>query len=408
MEPMTDSPLRAAALLVSLVLSACAGGEAPGGGDEAPPSGAFATLELETAYPEPFSFLNSVRELSDGTVLAADPLSQVVLRMDLVAGTADTLGRVGEGPQEYKQPDQVFPLPGDSTLLVDIGKAQLTVVGPDGAFHDGMKIASSVENGGNVRMNVILPRALDGDGRIYYTGSRGMDQGPPDSTLVVRYDRRSQTVDTVGWAWRPEPIVIRSGDNVRSMSRQMEGRDDWAVGPDGALAMVRAGDYSVEWYRPDGRIVKGPSNPVDLRRISDADKEAFLEEGSSAGLMMMMSASSSGAVEMSMSRGGGARLMGDEPSLLDYEWAESFPPFRPDRSRVSPTGELWVERWLPRNQPPSTDVFDGEGVKLGSVAFPEGRELIGFGTTAGGDPAVYLVRTDEFDLKWLERYRMVR
>jgi hypothetical protein len=42
------------------------------------------------------------------------------------------------------------------------------------------------------------------------------------------------------------------------------------------------------------------------------------------------------------------------------------------------------------------------------VDLPEGRELIGFGTTANGDPAVYLVRTDEFDLKWLERYRVLR
>jgi len=47
-------------------------------------------------------------------------------------------------------------------------------------------------------------------------------------------------------------------------------------------------------------------------------------------------------------------------------------------------------------------------VKLGTVDLPERREIIGFGSTAEGDPAVYLVRTDEFDLKWLERYRLVR
>ena len=394
------------ALLAPFVLAACRAGEGVSSGGL--PQGVFATLELESAYPQEFSFLNGVRELEDGSLLAADPLSQVVLHLDLVAGTADTLGRVGEGPQEYKQPDQVFPLPGDSTLLVDLGKAQLSTIGPDMVLHDGMKIASSVESGGDVRMEVILPRALDRAGRIYYTGSRGMDQGPPDSTVVLRYDRGTQRVDTVGWAWRPEPIVRRSGSSVRMMGRQMEARDDWAVAPDGAFAVVRAADYSVEWRYPDGRVSAGPPTQVDVSPVTEDEKVAFLENQGSSGLMMMMSASSSGAVEMSMSRGGGGRFMGDGPSVQDYEWAERFPPFRPDRSTVSPEGYLWVEQWLPADENPQLDVFDGEGVKQGTVDLPEGRRLIGFGSTARGEPAVYLVRTDEYDLKWLERYRVVR
>lgn len=391
-------------ILALTALSGCSGGS------DVPPSsglpgGTFGRLDLEASYPEAFSFLNSVRELSDGTILAADPLSQVVLQLDLLAGTADTLGRVGEGPQEYKQPDQVFPLPGDSTLLVDIGKMQLTVIGPEGRLHDGSRMASATDDG---RMNVILPRIVDREGRIYYTGSRGMGDGPPDSTLIVRFDRDTEAVDTMGWVWRPEPIVTRSGDNVRMMSIQMEGRDDWAVGPDGQFAVVRVSDYSVEWRYPDGRVISGPANPVERRRISDEDKLAFLDQRSSAGLMMMVSQSSSGAMDMSMSRGGGGMLGDNEPSLLDFQWAEAFPPFKPDRARVSPTGELWVERWFPVDQNPQMDVFGGEGSKLGTVDLPEGRELIGFGSTADGNPAVYLIRTDEFDLKWLERYRLVR
>ena len=104
--------------LIPLALSGCAGGDVPP--SSALAAGEVAHLELEASFPEPFSFVNSVREMADGTIMAADPLGQVLLRMDLSAGTADTLGRVGEGPQEYQQPDQVFPLPGDSTLLVDL------------------------------------------------------------------------------------------------------------------------------------------------------------------------------------------------------------------------------------------------------------------------------------------------
>jgi hypothetical protein len=190
------------------------------------------------------------------------------------------------------------------------------------------------------------------------------------------------------------------------MSIQMAGRDDWAVASDGSLAIVRAADYSVEWHRPDGKVVHGPPNPVGARRISEDDKIDYLENRGSAGLMVTVTQSSSGGMEMGMSRGGGG--MRPEWNLADFEWAEEFAPFRPDRSMISPAGRLWVQRWLPPDQDPRMDVFDGEGRKLGSVDLPADRQLIGFGTTADGTPAVYLVRTDEFDLKWLERYRLMR
>jgi hypothetical protein len=397
-----QSTLSILTALLPIAVAGCSGGETPPSAGL--PGGAAARLELEASYPEALSFLNSVRETADGSVLVADPLSQVVLRIDLITGAADTLGQVGEGPQEYKQPDQVFPLPGDSTLLVDIGKLRLTVIDPAGTFHSGMAMASTTDEG---RMSVIMPRYVDGLGRLYDTGSGGMGEGPPDSTLVLRYDRATEGVDTMGWIWRPEPRVTRSGSSVRMMSTQMEGRDDWAVGPEGQFAVVKVDDYSVVWRYPDGRTVAGPPNRVETRRIADSDKIAFLEQRTASGLMMMVTSSSSGANTMAMTRGG-AGMMGDEPNLTDYEWAEDFPPFRPDRSRVSPTGELWVERWLPATMDPQMDIFDGAGMKLGTVGLPPGRELIGFGSTADGSPAVYLVRTDEFDLKWLERYRVLR
>lgn len=407
--PMNSRPprIRLASVLLSfstLVPVACSGG-----GDRSPAqglgAGEYARLELEAEHTEPFSFLNGVRELADGTVLAADPLSQMVLHLDLAAGTADTLGRVGEGPEEYQQPDQVFPTPGDSTLLVDIGKIQLSIIDPQGGFHSGMKLATQLDDG---RMDFILPQRVDGQGRLYYRASRimGEEEGPQDSTLIARYDRRTGESEDVGWVWHPKPIVTRSGDNVRTMSVQMQGRDDWAVGPDGAFAIVRAADYSVEWHYPDGRMVKGPPNPVETETITEDEKLAFLENRASGGLMVAVTQSSSGGTDMMMSRGGGG--MRPEWNLPDFEWAEKFAAFRPDRSRVSPAGLLWVERWLPHDQNPEMDVFDGDGNRLGSVTMPMGRELIGFGTTADGAPAAYLVRTDEFDLKWLERYRIVR
>jgi hypothetical protein len=357
------------------------------------------------AYREAFSFLNGVRELGDGTVMAADPLSQVLLRVDLVAATADTLGRVGEGPQEYQQPDQVFPLPADSTLLVDLGKAQLAVVDPSGTFHTGARMVE-VDEDGSVLM--IQPRFVDQDGRLYFQGGAESREAPLDSVQVSRYDRRSGTSETLGWLWRTPPIETRIEGGVRRSTVRMAPRDDWAAGGDGRFAIVRADGYRVEWHLPDGRVIAGPPNPVETPRLTDEDKYASFEAASPAGMRVSVFGGDNGAVDVSMSRVGGSLRTRDEINLADYEWAERYPPFRPDRARVSPTGELWVERWFHPDETPLMDVFGEDGVKIGSVELPPGRELTGWGKTAEGEPAAYMVRTDEFDLMYLERYRVVR
>jgi hypothetical protein len=389
----------AAVLALCSIAVACArvGGGSAAGGD------ILATLELERSFPTPFSYLSGLRELPDGRLLVADPLAQVVLRVDLTTGLADTLGRAGGGPQEYRQPDEVFPLPGDSTLLVDLGNGQLSIIGPDGTFFAGMPIARPSESG---RLEVMLPRFVDQEGRIYFSGGGGAGpEGPADSLAVARYDRSTGAYDTVATVWRPRPQVSRSGASVRMMPVMMQGRDDWAVGLDGRVAVVRANGYSVEWHLPDGRSVSGPSNSFEALAIGDADKEAALEERSSAGLTIMMAANQGGVTNMRMSRGGPSG--GEEPRTEDFQWAKSFPPFRSGRTLVSPEGDAWVERYLPAGSHPRMDVFGADGVRKGFVELPARRQVIGFGAAGDGGLAAYLVRTDDVGLKWLERYRVV-
>lgn len=381
-----------------LLLATACSGDRPGEGGTA---GSFATLELEAAYPEPFSFLSGVREMPDGSLLAADPLSQVLLRVDLEAGTADTLGGVGGGPQEYQQPDQVFPLPGDSTLLVDLGKTYLTVVAPDGTFHDGLSMVLPSQDG---RLSFILPRAVDARGRIYFEGTGSMGGEPQDSMGVSRYDRASETTDVVASAWRTAPRVSRSGGGVSMTLPRMSPNDDWAVGSDGRVAVIRANGYRVEWHLPDGQVVSGPETPYEILPISTADKEAELEGASRAGLAVAVTRNNSGGTSMQMSRGGFG-LGGEGPSLEDFEWGETFPPFESRNAMVSPTNDVWVLRWLPADRPPVMDVFGPDGILKGSVVIPERSQLIGFGQ--GGDVA-YFARSDEVDLQWLERYRVVQ
>ncbi|MCJ7630037.1 MAG: hypothetical protein MUO50_16805, partial [Longimicrobiales bacterium] len=360
-------------------------------------------LELETTYPEGFSFLNGVRELSDGSLLAADPLAQLLLRIDLNAATADTLGRVGPGPQEYKQPDQVFPLPGDSSLLVDLGKAQLMVIDPDGSFRAGLSMMVPREGGSP---EILHPRFVDSAGNLYHQASRSRTGGPADSAAVTRFSRSSSTFDTVATIWLPENSQVRT-QRFGFLPRMLEPGDDWAVGPDGRVAVIRAEDFSVEWTLAGGRKVLGPPHEFETWSVSREDKEAQMAEMRNSAISSTSMTSRSGGIQsLSMSRG--IPNSGDGPGVDDFEWASTFPAFRNDRTLISPRGEAWVERWVPVGSDSRWEVFDDEGIWSGSVVLPPRHQILGFGRSPQGAEVAYLTWADEYDLKWLERYRIIR
>ena len=88
----------------------------------------------DAVFPEDFGYVHTVRELPGGDVLTADPLGKALYRVDMETGVRTVVGTLGEGPEEYQQPDAVWPLPGDSILLVDLGRGQLVRVGPELEF----------------------------------------------------------------------------------------------------------------------------------------------------------------------------------------------------------------------------------------------------------------------------------
>jgi hypothetical protein len=353
------------------------------------------TLIPAGSYAESFGYMNGVRELPDGRVMVADALGQVLVVVDLNRGTADTLGRVGSGPKEYRQPDVVYALPGDSTLLLDLGNARLTVLGPDFAFGATVSVTQSDGEG----MAFVLPRSVDREGHAYYL-QQGVAPGGarPDSGTVMRFERGSGQSTPIGKVKLPE--TTESGGQGRRMiaMRPLSPRDDWAVAADGRVAFVRAADYSVQWVEPDGRVVSGPPNAFKPVRVGEAEREEWQSDMSRSGVSVSMTATSDGTRSMSMRRGGGG---GPPPDASAADWPDVAPAFRYGRSVVTPTGDLWVERYVPAGEPPLIDVFDGAGRKRGEFTLPVGCRVVGFGRGT-----VYLSRIDADDLQWLERYRI--
>ncbi|HJU75315.1 MAG TPA: hypothetical protein VJ717_16350, partial [Gemmatimonadaceae bacterium] len=101
---------------------------------------------------------------------------------------------------------------------------------------------------------------------------------------------------------------------------------------------------------------------------------------------------------------GSASAMGQAPTppALSGEWPEVMPPFTMQAAKARPNGQIWVLR----TQKPGVarqlyDVFDNMGRVIGQVLLPPSTSLIGFGRGA-----VYLVRSDDDGLQYLQRYHL--
>ena len=393
---------RPASTLLFFAVAGCAGGEESATGDAAGP----VALDGAVVFPEDFGAVQTVRELDDGTVLVADPLGGALYRVDMDAETRTQVGSEGQGPQEYRQPDAVWPLPGDSTLLVDLGNGRLVALGPDLGFGDTSPLSSGDPRSGSLRL--LIPRAVDAQGRIYIQSSGGGMGSPtlPDSGSVLRVHRGSATVDTVARYKLTDRIRSESGgpDN-RSVSIEqvpLSTEDAWGVAPDGSVVLARAGDYHVEWHAPDGTVTAGPPVSYEPVPIGQEEKEAWARGQSrgGGGLSVRVMVNDAGAMQTSFSRGGGGGG-GEEPDLDRYQWPEVKPPFYGDAILVDPLGRAWVRRHVEAGADATYDVFDGSGHRVATYTLEGNREVVGF-----GDGVVYAVSFDDFDLSYLERYTL--
>lgn len=381
------------ALLLSLALCAS-------------PAEAQTPLGRPTAtFPEDFGSIQTVRELRDGRVLVADPLGEALYLVDMDAGKRTVVGSKGQGPQEYMQPDAVWPLPGDSTLLVDLGNARLVVLGPDMGFGATRPIAQGEFQPGRPLV-LALPQGVDGSGAIYFRSlMRGLAGGEPsDSGAVMRLPRGGGAPATVASIKLQDQKTTRSGgpgnQNVSMEPLPLTPEDAWGVAPDGSVVIARSGDYHVEWVATDGSVRRGPAVSYDPVRVSGADKEEYLADmGRSGGGIAVRIEVQDGRPSMSLQRGGtpgGGRREADR-----YTWPDRKPAFQAVRIPVDPQGRAWVRRHMPAGDASTYDVFDRSGRRVGTVTLGAGKRVVGFGARS-----VYAVSFDDFDLAYLERYAL--
>lgn len=384
--------------LCALTASGCGAGSDGAEGVAGHSNNEVRLLEtLEAAFIHPFAVVQTVREMSDGRVLVADPLGQVVLAVDMDAGTADTIGAVGEGPDEYRQPDAVWPLPDGKTLLVDLGNSRLTELSPALEFGETRPFLLGDVMQGNLTMTV--PAAVDGRGDLYFRGIPSLGE-TADSAVVLRFATDTGSIDSVARIKVPDQIRRGAGNNVSVSPVPLSPADAWGVAPDGRLVTARAGDYRVEWISSDGSVTRGAPVEYEPVPIGRDEKEAWLafRGESGGGLRLQMVRGGSAELQVSVVRGGSPS---GEADLDSYVWPEHMPPFLGSRIDVDSDGRAWVRASRRASDPPGYDVFDASGTREMVVHLMPDSRVVGF-----GDGKVYVVRMDSVGLQYLERYAL--
>ena len=364
--------------------------------------------EPTATFAEPFTAVSGMRELSDGRVLVSDARDRTLQLIDLRTGEARAVGREGSGPGEYGVPSRLFEMPGDSTLMSDFQNGRYLIILPDGKPGPSFRIPETSPAffgsliGVDARGRLVLERA-----RVSTEG--GPMAGSVGISDVLRYDRATQRTDTLGQLRTPRgersaARVLPGGMLQHSTNLPFAARDVAAVTPQGDLALLRAEPYRAEWILADGRRVMGPAAAAPNVRITQAEREAFVKSRVRPGTIVV----SGGAQAASGAAGGaGARprtpaITGDVDALFspDMVWPEVKPPFLANAARAATDGSVWVLRTAAHDDAtPTYDVFDTDGRVTMRVALPAGARLVAL-TRSG----VYVVRLDEDDLQYLERY----
>ena len=375
-------------LFFIILLSCCSKGDKTGTTPER-------SLGEPTArFAQPFTRISGVRELADGQLIVADQSEKTVVLIDSGWTAARPVARQGQGPLEYSFPAAVIAYPGDSTLISDLLQRRLLLLDPSGEPIRTINLPSALGFGFELKG--------DGLGNVYSRASAlpdpaQMSSGPPDSTALLRWNLVSGRIDTVASVGLPRAESGGSNGNFFMMVQPMTPADDWAVTHSGWLGLARHTPFSVDWVGADGRQTRGATIPYQPVAVVEADKEEYQRAREEQG----------GGMRMTMQEGGGPVSIsegpapsGPPPGMPEQKWPTHKPPFLEQSVVAGPGQQLWILRTQPAGQALARyDVVDSTGNVVERVTVPVKSRIIGFGVST-----VYVVRTDEDGLQWLERY----
>lgn len=350
---------------------------------------------------DPFSIVSGVLELKPGQVLAIDGTEMSLLLVDFAKGTRTTVGRQGSGPGEYRAPAGLLRVRGDTIWVLDAMLQRITAFNPDltpGTTFPMLMLDQST-------MTVLTaPFFTDRTGKLYSSamkiqagvggGGNDMQMTIPDSVGVVTFDARQAArteVVKVRFPVSGKPQISRAGTAIKYTMAfpGFVASDPWTVFPDGRIAIIRGATYQVEFIAPDGKKTTGPRIAYEPIKLTPADQKAEMDE----------------AKRLMEEQGKMAQKMLPAGMTMDFEltapasWPATYPALGALNAFAAPDGRLWVRRAIPfRVGREQWDVIDASGKLVQSWRLPPKTTI-----AAVGQGVVYSVRTDEDDLRYLQR-----
>jgi hypothetical protein len=350
---------------------------------------------------EPFSLIAGAIEIRPNQVLAVDATEGTIALVDFAKGTRTAVGRQGSGPGEYRAPAGLLRVRGDTIWLIDAMLQRVTAFNPD--LTPGTTFPLLMLD--QATMTVLTaPFFSDRTGRVYSSamkiqagvggGGNDMQMSLPDSVGLVRFDPRQAArteVTKLRFPISGKPEISRAGNSMK-YTMAFPGfvpADPWAVFPDGRIAIIRGATYTVEFIAPDGTKSTAGRIAYTPVKLTEADQKAEMAEARRAMVEQ-------GKIVQKMMPAGFSM---DFELLPPASWPANYPPVAPLNALAAPDGRLWVKRNMPfRIGREQWDVIDATGKLVASWRLPAKTTIV-----AVGQGAAYTVRTDEDDLRYIQR-----
>lgn len=400
--------------------------------------------------------VSMARPLSNGGVIINDVTRRQLVLFDSTLTNIKTIADASPtSTNMYASPMAgLLAYRGDSSLFIEMQSLSMLVIDPQGDVARVMALPSTRDAMFMVGGPFGIP-GLDPMGRIVFRGamfraptpaSGAPASGAPaagtpsglaqpqsqfaDSAPVYRFDMASRTRETLGHVTVPkqQPSMLRDKagrtTGLAVLVNPMTLVDEWALLPDGRVAIVRGADYHVDWLELDGRWVSTPKIPYNWERLDDDAKQRVLDstrvvsDKTREALQKAIEANPADANRLATGAGlPGVMVISTNPegglgrpiqqmlvpitNVVDAKYVADYrPAFRMGAVRSDTEGNLWVRTTAPTDGGAIYDVINGKGQLIDRVKLPFGRVIAGF---AAG--VVYMGVEDEGGAR-LERARV--
>ncbi len=359
-------------------------------------------LQTPVEFPSPFSVIRAVMALPDGRLVVSDAQENRVALIDFLKGTSRQLGRVGEGPREFRRAGGLYRRPGGGVAIFDQELRRILPVLPSGALHDVLGLPTS---GRADTWSARGPDVLSFDSLSSTYAARRFGGFTAPTSVLVRY-RPGVRPDTITELLRPLTEAFNASPSGAGTYQEVlfSPEDAWAVAPDGWIAVMRASPYRVEWIPPAGPGITGPVITHQPVPISQAEKELIASgaAGSRGRTIVTMGLVPAGGLPPQSGSGTPTPI-----PVEDLLFAKIKTPVNLRSGRwpvLDESGRLWVQRNLPaESKAPVFDVFDRAGNLVTRIELPAGSRLVAFDSRW-----IYLARVDSDDLEHLQRFPLPR